>query len=124
MCCACCGALGQTGNTLTAIAAGIGVFFWIASGGMADVHAGRRVGEAGFEKLVAIKKMRPHLAEDEQFVQLFLDEARIAATVESPHVVSTLDLDRQDDGSLFLVIRTTLSYPYDQVFRHFSTMVR
>jgi serine/threonine-protein kinase len=79
-------------------------FFRIAAGGMAEVYAGRIRGEAGFEKLVAIKRMLPHLAEDERFVDMFLDEGRVAANVASPHVVQTLDLGRAEDGSLFLVL--------------------
>ena len=89
--------------------------FWIASGGMADVYAGRRLGEAGFEKLVAIKQMRPHLAANEQFVKLFLDEARIAATVDSPHVVSTLDLDRHSEAGLFLVMDLVVGSPLSRL---------
>jgi eukaryotic-like serine/threonine-protein kinase len=80
------------------------LLFRIAAGGMAEVHAGRVRGEAGFEKLVAIKRMLPHLAEDVHFVDMFLDEARVAANVTSPHVVQTLDLGRAADGSLFLVL--------------------
>lgn len=80
------------------------LLFRIAAGGMAEVHAGRVRGEAGFEKLVAIKRMLPHLAEDEHFVDMFLDEARVASNVASPHVVQTLDLGRAADGSLFLVL--------------------
>lgn len=78
--------------------------FRIASGGMAEVHAARVRGEGGFEKLVAIKRMLPHLADDDRFVDMFLDEARIAANISSPHVVQTLDLGRADDGSLYIVM--------------------
>jgi eukaryotic-like serine/threonine-protein kinase len=78
--------------------------FKIASGGMAEVFAARIRGEAGFEKLVAVKRMLPHLAEDEQFVTMFLDEARLAVHVSSPHVVQTLDLGRAEDGALYIVM--------------------
>ncbi len=80
------------------------LLFRIAAGGMAEVHAARVVGEAGFQKLVAIKQMLPALTEDPEFVEMFLDEARLAAQIDSPHCVSTLDLGRADDGSLFLVM--------------------
>ncbi len=46
---------------------------------MATVYAARIVGEASFEKLVALKLMLPHLARDEKFVRMFVDEARLAA---------------------------------------------
>jgi serine/threonine-protein kinase len=78
--------------------------FRIASGGMAEVFAGRVRGEGGFEKLVAIKRMLPHLADDPEFVSMFLDEARVAANVSSPHVVQTLDIGRTEDGALFIVM--------------------
>ncbi len=78
--------------------------FKIAAGGMAEVFAARIRGEAGFEKLVAVKRMLPHLAEDAQFVDMFLDEARVAVHVSSPHVVQTLDLGRAEDGALYIVM--------------------
>ena len=46
------------------------LLFRIAAGGMAEVFAGRVRGEAGFEKLVAIKRMLPHLADDPRFVDM------------------------------------------------------
>ncbi len=85
--------------------------FRIAAGGMAEVHAARMLGEAGFEKVVAVKRMLPHLADDPQFVTMFLDEARLAANVASPHVVSTLDLGRADDGSLYIVMELVVGVP-------------
>ncbi|MEJ7735569.1 MAG: serine/threonine protein kinase, partial [Polyangiaceae bacterium] len=53
----------------------------IASGGMATVYLGRALGAGGFERLVAIKVMHPHIADDPDFVDMFLDEARLAARV-------------------------------------------
>jgi Ni/Fe-hydrogenase subunit HybB-like protein len=70
--------------------------FRLAAGGMAEVHVARMVGEGGFEKLVAIKRMLPALAADERFVGMFLDEGRVAANISSPNVVATLDLGRAD----------------------------
>jgi serine/threonine protein kinase len=75
----------------------------IASGGMASVHLGRAIGLGGFERLVAIKLMHPHLATDQEFVEMFLDEARLAAAVRHPNVVATLDVD-MDGEELFLVM--------------------
>jgi len=80
------------------------VLFPIARGGMAEVYAARARGEAGFQKLVALKRMRPEMAEDARFATMFLDEGRMAANIESPNVVATLDLGRADDNSLFLVM--------------------
>lgn len=64
----------------------------LASGGMATVYLGRALGVGGFERLVAIKVMHPHLATDREFVAMFLDEARLAARIRHPNVVATLDV--------------------------------
>jgi len=75
----------------------------IASGGMASVHIGRLVGPVGFARTVAIKRMHPQFAEDPEFVSMFLDEARLAARIRHPNVVSTLDVVALK-GELFLVM--------------------
>src|SRR6185295_3902572 len=64
----------------------------IASGGMATVHFGRLVGEAGFSRTVAIKRLHPDLAADPEFVARFVDEARIASRICHANVVPTLDV--------------------------------
>lgn len=68
----------------------------IASGGMATVYVGRAMGPAGFERLVAVKVMHEHIAEDPEFSAMFLDEARLAARIRHPNVVPTLDV--AEDG--------------------------
>lgn len=68
------------------------VYDEIASGGMATVHFGRLVGPAGFARTIAIKRMHAHLAKQPEFVAMFLDEARLAARIRHPNVVSTLDV--------------------------------
>jgi serine/threonine-protein kinase len=74
----------------------------IASGGMATVYLGRSVGVKGFARLVAIKKLHPHLEREEDFVSAFLDEARLAARIRHPNVVPTLDVDDRD--GLYIVM--------------------
>ncbi len=96
------------------------LLFRIASGGMAEVYAARVRGEAGFQKLLAVKRMLPQLADDEDFVTMFLDEARVAAHIESPHVVSTLDLGRADDGSLYLVMELVVGVTLARVLRQMA----
>jgi hypothetical protein len=75
----------------------------IASGGMATVHIGRLLGPVGFSRTVAIKKLHPQFAKEPQFVAMFLDEARLAARIRHPNVVSTLDVIALA-GELFLVM--------------------
>ena len=68
------------------------LFDEIASGGMATVHLGRLLGPSGFARTVAIKRLHPQFAKDPEFVAMFLDEARLAARIRHPNVVSTLDV--------------------------------
>ncbi len=75
----------------------------LAHGGMATVYLGRAKGKAGFEKVVAVKIIHPHLANEAEFVGMFLDEARIAARIHHPHVVEILDLG-EDDGLYYMVM--------------------
>jgi len=66
----------------------------IASGGMATVHLGRMTGEAGFTRTVAIKRLHPALAREPEFVDMFVDEARLVARIRHPNVAGTLDVVR------------------------------
>jgi len=94
--------------------------FRIGIGGMAEVYAARIRGEAGFQKLVAVKRMLPHLSGDQRFVDMFLDEARLAATITSPHVVQTLDLGRADDDSLYIVLELIVGVTLSQVMGYLT----
>ena len=63
-----------------------------ASGGMATVHLGRLDGAGGFSRVVAIKRLLPHLVQNAEFTDMLLKEARLAARVRHPNVVPTLDV--------------------------------
>lgn len=67
----------------------------VGTGGMACVWAARLLGQRGFSKLVAIKTILPHLAQDTQFEKMFLDEARIAACVRHPNVCDLYELGEE-----------------------------
>ncbi len=69
----------------------------IATGGMAEIHLARQVGIGGFERLVVVKLIHPHLADEERFVEMFLDEARIAARLNHPNVVQIYDFGKDGD---------------------------
>jgi eukaryotic-like serine/threonine-protein kinase len=64
----------------------------IAHGGMATLYLARLEGPEGFEKFYAIKKIHPHLAEEREFVAMFLDEARFASQIQHPNVVQIFEL--------------------------------
>ena len=75
----------------------------LRAGGMATLFLGRRAGAAGFAKLVAIKVVHEHLAEDPVFVQMFVDEALLSARIQHPNVVHVEEL-REFEGHHFLVM--------------------
>src|SRR5690606_6429832 len=70
----------------------------IASGGMATVYLARLAGVGGFQRFVAIKRLHPHLAKEKEFVEMFLDEARLAAGIHHPNVVPILEVGASERG--------------------------
>jgi serine/threonine-protein kinase len=70
----------------------------IASGGMATVFLARLSGVGGFQRFVAIKRLHPHLANESEFVDMFLDEARLAAGIHHPNVVPILEVGASERG--------------------------
>ena len=75
----------------------------IASGGMAEVYLAKQAGAAGFEKMVCLKRILPHLARDKQFVDMFLNEARLAAQLDHPNIVQIFDLG-EANGNYFIAM--------------------
>ncbi|RKH32299.1 serine/threonine protein kinase [Corallococcus praedator] len=75
----------------------------LASGGMAEVFLAKAAGPRGFEKTLVLKRILPHLAEDEAFVEMFLGEAKLAAQLDHPNVVQIFDFG-EADGSYFLAM--------------------
>lgn len=73
------------------------VFGELATGGMAKIHLGRLEGPIGFSRTVAIKSLHPTYARDRDFVSMFIDEARLAARIQHPHVVSIRDVVVEND---------------------------
>jgi len=70
----------------------------LATGGMAEIYLARQTGIKGFERLVAVKKLFPHLAVEEKFLEMFFDEARIAATLNHPNIVQIYDLGQEEES--------------------------
>jgi serine/threonine protein kinase len=69
----------------------------VASGGMATVLLARLGGVGGFQRLYAIKRLHAHLASSGEFVEMFLDEARLAARIHHPNVVPILEIGTSAD---------------------------
>src|SRR5262245_54166144 len=70
---------------------------------MAEIFVARVTGLPGMEKIVCVKRILPHLAQNRQFVQMFLDEARIAATLHHPNIVHMYDVG-EVDGQYFIAM--------------------
>jgi serine/threonine protein kinase len=70
----------------------------LARGGMGAVYLARAVGVGGFSRLFAIKVMHPHLADDEEFVHMLVDEARLASRIHHPNAIGILDFDDSEFG--------------------------
>jgi serine/threonine-protein kinase len=70
----------------------------IASGGMATVFLARLGGVGGFQRFVAMKRLHPHLQNEKEFVEMFLDEARLSAGIHHPNVVSILEVGASPVG--------------------------
>ncbi|WNG45304.1 protein kinase [Archangium minus] len=75
----------------------------LASGGMAEVYLARAEGPMGFAKSLVVKRILPHLAEDPQFVEMFISEARLAAQLDHPHIVQIFDFG-EVDGTWYLAM--------------------
>jgi len=75
----------------------------IGKGGMAEIYRAIAGGFAGFRKLIAVKRILAHLAEDSNFREMFINEAKLAALLEHPNVVQIFDLG-EIDGQLFLAM--------------------
>lgn len=70
----------------------------IATGGMAELYRAKRIGVAGFEKLLVIKKILPHLSLHEEFVSMFINEAKIAAQLTHTNIAQIFDLGKIEDS--------------------------
>src|SRR5215813_10512940 len=88
----------------------------IASGGMATVYFGRLMGDGGFSRVVAIKRLHPQFVKDADFRAMFLDEARLCARVRHPNVVSILDVVGLG-GELFLVMEYVQGETFSRLMR-------
>src|SRR5450631_2931089 len=75
----------------------------IAAGGMAEVYRAESAGLEGFKKIVAIKRVLPHLAEKKQFIGMFLDEARTSAHLSHSNCVQVFDIG-VGDNTYFIVM--------------------
>jgi serine/threonine protein kinase len=89
--------------------------FEVASGGMATVYLALYQGPMGFEKVVALKTIHKHLAKEQQFLDMFFDEARIAAHIDHPFVCRVIDFG-QAQQSYYIAMEYLLGEPLSDVW--------
>ncbi|MEW6682190.1 MAG: protein kinase [Nitrospirota bacterium] len=75
----------------------------VGSGGMAELFLAKQTGLKGFEKVLAIKKILPHLTQDPEFVSMFVNEGKLAALLTHQHIVQIFDLGHVD-GAYYLAM--------------------
>jgi serine/threonine-protein kinase len=88
--------------------------FELASGGMASVYLARIDGVSGFEKLVALKRIHRHLAKEQGYVDMFLDEARIASRITHANVCSVFDFG-EADGEHYIAMEYLVGEPLSRL---------
>jgi serine/threonine protein kinase len=96
----------------------------IAVGGMAEVFKAKRSGVEGFEKIVALKRILPHLSENKEFLDMFVDEAKMVAGLTHPNIVQIFDLGRIESSYYIAMeyvhgrdLRTTIRRARDKGLR-------
>src|SRR5262245_16974310 len=90
---------------------------------MAELDLARLHGVGGFAKLVAIKRILPHLAQDRQFVEMFLNEGRIAAQLSHPNVCQVYELG-EVGGELFLAMEYLDGVSWDHLLANLACDAR
>ncbi|MBN1879256.1 TonB family protein [bacterium] len=70
----------------------------IAVGGMAEMWKAKQIGPEGFEKVVALKRILPNLAENDDFITMFIDEGKVAAQLTHPNIAQIYELGETMGG--------------------------
>jgi eukaryotic-like serine/threonine-protein kinase len=86
----------------------------LASGGMARVYLARATGPGGFERHVVLKTIPAEHRDDDRFIAMFLDEARLVAMLHHQNIAQVFDVDRAEDGTYFFA----MEYVHGETVRH------
>ncbi len=87
----------------------------LGSGGMAQVMVARTVGPAGVSRLVALKRILPHLAKEETMVEQFLDEARLGLKLSHSNLVTFFDFGQAAGGNYFIAMELLRGVDFDHL---------
>jgi serine/threonine protein kinase len=89
----------------------------LGQGGMGTIHLGVAEGIGGFRKLFVIKELKHELTLNDEFLEMFLREARLAARLNHPNVVHTIEADHED-GRYYLAMDFLDGQPFNEVLWH------
>ncbi|MFK7991320.1 MAG: serine/threonine protein kinase, partial [Sandaracinaceae bacterium] len=95
----------------------------IAVGGMAEVYRAKSLGVEGFEKIIAIKRILPSLAEDDEFVSMFIEEAKIAGQLSHANIAPIYELGKID-GTHFIAMQYVWGKDLLQIIERHRAMRR
>ncbi len=95
----------------------------IARGGMAEIYKAKKKGVKGFEKIIALKKILSAYGEDDKYIEMFVDEAKIAAELSHPNIVQIYDLGQKDDF-YFIAMEYVLGKDLRLILRRLSELHR
>ena len=98
----------------------------IGTGGMAEVYLARRPGIGGFSKTVVVKRLRPSMRDHPGYLEMFVEEAKLAAEVQHRNVVQVFDLGSLDNGEVFMAMEYVRGTDLKRVLRtatHFGRRV-
>ena len=87
----------------------------LGSGGMAQVMVARTVGPMGVSRLVALKRILPHLAKEESMVEQFLDEAKLGLKLSHPNLVTFFDFGQAAGGNYFMAMELLRGVDFDHL---------
>ena len=87
----------EEAEKITEDVGGYDILGLIARGGMAEIFKAKKKGVKGFEKIIALKKILAGFGKDDKYIEMFVDEAKIAAELSHPNIVQIYDLGKKDD---------------------------
>lgn len=93
----------------------------IGSGGMGEVYKAKKIGSEGFEKTVAIKRIHPHLVEEnKEFINMFIDEAKLASQLSHPNIVQIYDFGK-NENFYFIVMEYVLGKNLSTILQNLAS---
>ena len=88
----------------------------LSTGGMSEIFLATQIGLGGFRKIVVLKSILPDIRGAEDFVRMFLEEARITSSFDHPNIAQVFDLDT-DEGTLFLAMEFVQGATLEELMR-------